>query len=261
MKKTAFAIVLAAGFAAPVLAQPAFEYQFVPLAGTPGMTVGDGFETTASSVSFWFQARARNAVGANNFGIVRVGNGFTPSSLSLTGPATIARGNANLSGTRRGRTTGLRFTGTSGGDFELAAANAPAQINPNANQGNENGFWTPTVINRWDAYQGFQRASLFDADDNYVNPYGTPITNGAFTEWLNIYAVTVNFTAFGTSTVTGFAWGNLGRTTTIVGSNTIIDLLVAPVSSTASIRVTQIPAPGAAALLGLGVLAAGRRRR
>jgi uncharacterized protein (TIGR03382 family) len=212
-------------------------------------------------VSFWFQARGRNAANANNFGIVRVGNGTTPSSISLTGPATIARGNANSAGTRRGRTTALRFTGTSGGDFELATGNAPSQTNPNANQGNENGFWTPTAINRWDAYQGFQRANMEDADGNYVNPYGTPIRDGSFTAWTNIYAITVNFTSFGDANVTGFAWGNLGATTTIVGSNTIIDLLASPLSGTATQGIRYIPTPGAAALLGLGALAVGRRRR
>jgi MYXO-CTERM domain-containing protein len=263
MNRIAFALI-AASLAGSAVAQTSFEYRLVlNTNGTAGAAAaGNNFTTSNTTISFWLQARAARQ-GGDNFGIIRVGLGPTPADITISGDATIARGNANSTGSRRGRVTSFRFTGTSGGAFEATTGNAPTQTNPNANQGNENGFWTPQAINRWDAYLGFQRPNQEDDEGNYVNPWGAPITDGSFTPWQNIYAFTVNTTNVANNVVpvSARAWGNIGVTTQIVGSNTNIDALTTPVFQTLTGSVTFVPTPGAAALLGLGALAAGRRRR
>ncbi len=268
MNRIAFALMAAAA-TGTAMAQATFEFRLIPNTLPTGMLAAtqtpgvNNFETSNTVASFWLQARGARPAGQTNFGIIRVGLGPTPAFITLTGDGTIARGGANASATRRGRVTNLRFTGTSGGAFEVATGNAPTQVNPNANQGNENGFWTASAINRFDAYIGFQRANLEDSDGAYVNPWGAPIVDGSFGAWTNIYAFEVRTTNLANNVVgvNARAWGNLGAQTQIVGSNTNIDALLTPVLQTLTGSVTFVPTPGAAALLGLGMLAAGRRRR
>jgi MYXO-CTERM domain-containing protein len=257
MKAIGIAAVVAAA-AGSALAQATFELQIVPIG--VGATGSNGAYTTSNStVSFWLQARVARPAGQNNYGVVRVGPGTTPSSIALAGDASIARGTVNA--TRRGRANPFRGSGTSGGAFENATGNAPTQVS-SSNQGNENGFWTASSLTRWDAYRGFQLDND-DADGNYLNPWGDPRTDGSFTPWVNIYAFSVNTTNLQNNLVniSIFASANVGVAVQTQGSNDVIDLLASPVNVSGAGSVLFTPTPGAAALLGLGALAAGRRRR
>jgi MYXO-CTERM domain-containing protein len=257
VKNAAIAIVLAAGIAAPAMAQTVVELRFEPVAGSIGSDVGGVWTTTASTVTFWMQARASRQ-GGDNFGVIRVSNGATaPSSISVNGVGNIARGTVNA--TRRGRSNAFRAAGTSGGAQEGATGNAAGQSGE-TNPGNENGFWTATSLTRFDAYRGFQAANQ-DADGNPLTPWGAAITDGSFTAWTNVYAVTVNATAFGNSTISAAAFANIGIAVQAVGSNDVINLLPSPVATSGSRAISFVPTPAAAALLGLGGLVAGRRRR
>lgn len=131
----------------------------------------------------------------------------------------------------------------------------------------------------FDAYVGATRSGIDDGDGNLVNPWNVngaagsltaaPVPNGQFSPWANLYRFVV---------ILDGATNNVQRTITLdsaaqlngsvqaaetsPGSGSYA-MQVGPASQASAQYsfVWGVPTPGAAALMGMGMLAAGRRRR
>lgn len=296
MSKFAIAIVAAAGLAGAAFGQtPAtsanYEIQLVPAASS-GLTSAGG-STADTTIRFVVQARATTPAGTTNYGINRWSTG------SITGPAgSVVTRASSSSATAFGR---FRPTGNGGAQnfarFQAAgifsgstntdatSGSTPSNNSTPGNAGNVNGVVSGNSITSIDAYRGFAWTALtapldengdptFAPGDALSNPWGGasvpnsiggPNTSGTPGAWQNLYAFTVSGLGLGSQTITlGGALNIASSISFQAGSWTFNQLSAVTFVSTlagSTYNFTVIPTPGAAALLGLGGLAAARRRR
>lgn len=280
-KSIVLAVLSAAGLASIASAQYTFEMRLIPdgAAGAPTGTWSMFPEgATATRIGFWLQARVSQSSG-QNWGIGRFSAPPAPNCdfITVTDSAgsTLQRGTVNTSGTQHGRGAGFRTGGSNVG----ATGNSGTSAAFPGPTGNENGGIDSagTRIYGMDAYVGSTRSGLDDGDGNLVNPWNVnggassltaaPIANGTFSPWANLFRVWLVPTNSGTMrTITISAAGQLNGTVqaaeTSPGSGSWAMQLGPAFQGTAQYSFSYgIPTPGAAALMGMGMLAAGRRRR
>lgn len=270
--------IVAAGVAMPALAQYTYEFRIIADgdAGAPtGAWAQQPLSTTATAIGFWLQARVSQTTGTN-YGIGRVTSPAVPgvSFLTVTDAtgSQLNRGAINGTATQHGRGAGFRSGGVNVGAAGNAAGSGafPSTTN-NQNGGLDSGN---TRIYGFDAYVGATRTGTLDPDTGEsINPWGVngSATAGSvasgFSPWANIYRFVVlptNSNSQRVITLNANAQlnGTLGAQETSPGSNSWALQLAPGVTRTAQYSFNYgIPTPGAAALLGLGGLAAARRRR
>lgn len=282
-------IVMAAGLAASAQAQTQWTFEMRLIAdGTAGAPTGVGTAynignpaaVTASRVGFWLQARV-SQTGGQNWGITRASlpSGGGTSFITLSDPAagsSLSRGTVNSANSNYGRGTGFRSGGTATGQTGNAAGSAPYPSGTNNNNGGLDNGGSGAVMTRvygFDAYVGATRNA--SDPDNIYNPWGVngaantsgadapSVPVGEFSPWANLYRVWVDITAFDGRTVTLNASALLNGSvqTSDVGGGLFPMQLSPGQTLSASTTFTVTPTPGAAAMLGLGGLAAMRRRR
>jgi MYXO-CTERM domain-containing protein len=252
---------------APALAQLQFGLQITQRSQS---FAADG----SGQVLFALEARALATTG-DNFGVTRVGPGGT--SLTTRSAITITTGAAgvrvgrdvNESGaTRRGRAEAFRFVDPRRGLnqpsslWEQQFANGPNQTSASLLAGNENGLVTNITGNRsivlFDSYGGFSRPELPSGG----NPWGPSIAPGTWSPWTVVYYFMVDVPA-GTavSELNLSAQASVGAGTTVrqLGTDWLINSSAQQLVTTS--LSTVVPTPAGAAVLALGGLVAGRRRR
>ena len=262
MSKCVIAIVAAAGLASAAFGQvrptsATYGFRLVPQGAASGLT--NGGSTTLTAITFVLQAQATTAAGTTNYGVHRMSSGTITAATS-----TLSRGLSNGTNWGRFRGPGLinnfaaqaAGTGSNSATGNAAALDLASNVNGRFNAGN-------TVLSQIDAWRGAQTASSDINGDPVANPFdATLVTDGSPSVWANLYSFTVlanaNASSAGAS-VTGFL--NIAAFYADVGGNWTSDLLAAPTQVSTSFNWNIIPTPGAAALLGLGGLAAARRRR
>jgi hypothetical protein len=251
---------------------------------------------TQTRVGFWLQARVSQTTG-QNWGVTRVSSpaGGGASQIALVDPAaaaSISRGTVNSGGSLFGRGIPYRNGGANSGNTGNTAGNAPFP----GGAGNENGGLDNggagalmTRIYGFDAYVGATRADTDadadgDVDDNgdgvpeqpwrvngaAANPSqdGTPFaSDGTFAPWANVYRFYVDITNFNSVrnivlNAAGLVNGAIQASPTSQGGATYaMQLSAGQVIQAPALTLHVTPTPGAAAVLGLGGLAAMRRRR
>lgn len=289
MRNVALSVLAVAGaigaFNAAASAQYTFEMRLIPDGATGAPTglgteypIGDPGAVTATRIGFWLQARVAQTLN-QNWGIARFSR---PSAAQGGGEAfirvtdglnamSISRGTVNASDTLFGRGVGYR--------------NGPNGNTNNTNTGNagvnfENGRLdatgpegTATMITNIDDYVGSTRTGA-------TNPWGVNggaasaawPSDGTFAPWANLYRVWIDIYDFTNRSVTIDARGLLNGTvqTQNIGGDLWpmqVNVPAGQVASSIYILTTSefsfniVPTPGAAAVLGLGGLAALRRRR
>lgn len=298
IKNVAMAAIAAAGLSAVAQAQIdyTFELRLIPdgAAGAPsGAWAQYPHSATATRIGFWVQARVMQDSG-ENWGIGRFTAPPSPNCDFITvtdsaGGTTLQRGQINTSTTnpRHGRslpyTNGGLNIGATGNDAGSAAF--PGVTN------NENGAFDSgnTRLYGMDAYVGGTRTSptgVFDVNTgNPVNPWGVngatpsfpdpdnataanPVPTGEWSPWASLYRIWVVPTITNgqrgiTLTVSGQLNGTVQAAPSATGgSNWAMQLGAGEtMSTTYTFNYGIVPTPGAAALVGMGVLVAGRRRR
>lgn len=283
-------IVAAAGLVASAQAQVqyTFEMRLVPdgIAGAPTgigteFNIGNPAAVQASRIGFWLQARV-SQTGGQNWGITRASSapgGTSASFISVSDSAaasSLSRGTTNSGNSNYGRGAGFRSGGSATGQTGNAAGSLPFPSGTgNQNGGLDNGGAGAmmTRVYGFDAYVGATRNS---ADpDNPTNPWGVngattgptvgnPVPAGEFSAWANLYRVWIDVGSLTTErdvVLTASAMLNGANQTQDVGGGTWPMQLGAGQIMTASYTFHVAPTPGAAAMLGLGGLAAMRRRR
>lgn len=270
--------IVAAGVAMPALAQYTIEFRIIADgdAGAPtGTWAQQPLSTTATAIGFWLQARVSQTTGTN-FGIGRMTSPAVPGVSLLTVTDAVGsqmnRGAINAAGTQHGRGQGYRSGGVNvGAAGNAAGAGAFPSTTNNQNGGLDSGN---TRIWGFDAYAGATRTGIDDGDGGTTNPWGingsaTPgsVPLGEFSNWANLYRFVVlptnsNSERVITLNATAQLNGTIGSQETSPGSGSWALQLAPGVTRSAQYSFTYgIPTPGAAALLGLGGLAAARRRR
>lgn len=294
-------IVMAAGLAASAQAQYQFEMRLVadgidgsggPSAATT-FNIGNPAAVTASRIGFWLQARVSQTTG-QNWGITRASSpaGGGASQITVTdvgGSAAISRGAVNSGGSLFGRGVGYRNGGANSGNTGNTAGNAAFP----GGAGNENGGLDNggagalmTRIYGFDAYVGATRAdtdfdSDGDVDDNGdglpenpwgvngashpMNVSGTPV-DGGMSPWANLYRFYIDIGSFATErdivlNASALLNGAIQAAATSPGGATYAMQLSPGQTVQGAYTFHVVPTPGAAAVLGLGGLAAMRRRR
>ena len=249
----------------------------------PGTTynIGDPAAVTATRIGFWLQARVSQTTG-QNWGIVRAtspAGGTSASFISVSDPvanAMLTRGSTNGLNTNFGRGSGYRNGGGPTGQTGNDAASVPFPGSTgNLNGGLDNGG-AGVVTTRafaFDAYVGSTRAAANPDEPsqpwnvNGAQGSGAPVAAGEFSPWANLYRVWIDVSS------------NAGRVV-VVNASALLNgaLQAAPTDASqaswamqiavdngvvggASYTFQVVPTPGAAAMLGLGGLAAMRRRR
>jgi hypothetical protein len=291
------AAVAACGLASSAFAQtntndPAgYHFEFRIIAdGDIGAPIGPGtimpLTPIATQIGFWVQARVVQTTN-ENWGITRVSPPAAPetSFLNVTDSvgSTINRGSTNATDTNFGRGTGYR----NGGPSNASLANTPSGNDPGSVAfpgitNNQNGAIDSgsTRIYSFDAYVGSTRNPV--SSDDPTNPWrvngaanggnpaaGAPVPSDGVTysPWASVYRFTVlptNVNSPRAITLTAFAMvqGAIGVHPTDASLSSYAMEVGPGRSMTATYTFTWgIPTPGAAALMGMGMIAAGRRRR
>lgn len=289
-------IVAAAGLVASAQAQTQYTFQMRLIAdgdaGAPtglgtAYNIGDASNVQASRIGFWLQARV-SQTGGQNWGVQRASSpagGTSASFISVSDPAgssALSRGSVNAANNQYGRGAGYRNGGTSTGNTGNAAGSLPFPSGTNNQNGGLDNGGAGAVTTRvygFDAYTGSIRSDPdADGDGTYHNPWNvngttnpdiansdpTPVALGTFSPWANLYRVWIDvgaLTSVRTVTLNASALLNGSAQTQDVGGGSFPMQLGAGQTLTASYTFTVAPTPGAAAMLGLGGLAAMRRRR
>lgn len=302
MKNVLAGIVMAAGLAAPALAQAVPTYSINTRWVVDG-TAGSSSATAATSISLTLQGQAvfNGSFPASsgstiyaNYGIFSLG--FGPAGP--TAPSTIVR-NAVTPGLTLGLERGNWGSYTSNGDTTqdppvdpvtvgpLRGA-APGNFNANGNGGTGSftrGFrffsGTSAALNNptGNGNSGDNANGRFDASNNLtdfnllrddfqsgVRQFRDTATAVANQVWFSLYRITLTsnqpiyLDPQGVNTVTFNGFLRAGVSTQLVGSSYTMNGGDS-VSSSVIGRFSPVPTPGAAAVLGLAGLAAGRRRR
>lgn len=288
MRTTARLILTLAGAAiatATASAQYTFEMRLIPdgVAGAPtGLgtqyPIGNPSAVTATRIGFWLQARVAQTLN-QNWGIDRfsrpaAAQGGGEAFIRVTDPANamaISRGTVDAANTLYGRGVGYRF-GPNGDTNNTNAANTGTNF--------ENGHLdatgpegAATMIYNIDDYMGPTRTGAANPWGVNGGTGGVPWpSNGTFAPWANLYRVWIDIYDFSARSVTIDARGLLNGTvqTQNIGNNLWPMQTNVPAGqvatsvytlTTSQFNFTIIPTPGAAAMLGLGGLAALRRRR
>ena len=282
-------IVMAAGLAASAQAQTAWTFEMRLIAdgdaGAPtgpgtAFNIGNAASVTASRIGFWLQARV-SQTGGQNWGITRASlpAGGGTSFITMTDPAagsSLSRGSVNAANTNWGRGTGFRSGGAATGQTGNAAGSAAFPSGTNNNNGglDNGGSGSATMrVYGFDAYVGSTRNA--SDPDNIYNPWGVNgagntsgadapfVPVGEFSPWANLYRIWVDISAFDGRAVVLNASALLNGSvqTSDVGGGLYPMQLSPGQTLTAAYTFTVTPTPGAAAMLGLGGLAAMRRRR
>lgn len=283
-------IVLAAGLAASAQGQVQHTFEMRLIAdGTAGApsglgtaySIGNPAAVTASRIGFWLQARVMQTGGGDNWGITRASlpAGGGTSFITLNDPAagsSLSRGTISSSNTTFGRGNGYRSGGTATGQTGNAAGSAAFPSGTNNNNGGLDNGGSGALMTRiygFDAYVGATRNAV--DPDNIYNPWGVngasnntgaaidPVAQGTFSPWANLYRVWVDIASFSGRTVVinASALLNGSMQTSDVGGGLFPMQLSPGQTLSTSTTFTVVPTPGAAAMLGLGGLAALRRRR
>lgn len=250
----------------------------------PGSTfaIGDAGNVTATRIGFWLQARVSQTAN-QNWGIVRASSpaGGTSASFiavtdSVAGGSMLTRGTTNSNNTNFGRGTGYRNGGAGTGQTGNNAGNAPFPGSTgNENGGLDNGGAGAVTrrVYAFDAYVGSTRPAPNPDEPsqpwnvNGAQGAGSPVADGQFSPWANLYRVWVDITNNSARTVTVTASALLNGAiqaapTDASQASWAMQIAVNNgVVGTASYSFNVVPTPGAAAMLGLGGLAALRRRR
>jgi len=251
--------------------------------------------TTATRIGFWVQARVMQD-GGQNWGIGRFSAPPSPNCDFITvtdaaGGTTLQRGQINVATAatpQNGRGAGYRTGGLNvGATGNASGAAAFPGVTNNENGSFDNGS---ARIYGMDAYVGDTRADTDgdldgdlddDGDGLPENPWrvngaatpngattsGTPVALNTWSPWANLYRVWVVPTNSGSErTITLNVSGQLNGTvqaapTAQAGSNFALQLGAGQTLSAQYAFTYGIPTPGAAALMGVGMVAAGRRRR
>jgi hypothetical protein len=281
--KTVIALAVA-GLAASAVAQTnnlSYELRLLGDSVNNGDTVS--LPSSGGVVSFWLQARVRaNTVAANtsNFGVGRATNGpagQTPAFISVTDSVAdtrLARGQVAADGGAGFALTGRGPLHRAGGPVDDLTDDAWHSATQNGTGG---ALFPSATGNQFGAFdQGGDRIYGFDA---YIGPSRSGATNpwvgnfpatalGQFSPWANLYRVDVLVSGNSARSVTVNAAAFLSMFTRAqnIGGGTWLANLTSPTTGAASVTAPAvtfnvIPTPGAAALVGLGALAAGRRRR
>lgn len=251
----------------------------------------------------WGIGRA-TAPAAPNCDFITVTDGAAIGSTTLNRGRTSTAASTGTS-IHTGRGAGY----TSGGLRSSVANGVISQDTPTGNNGNNTGANTnaglmpaafPGVTNAengafdsagdriygFDAYVGGTRTGLLDGDGSpTINPWNvngaagtvgdgtgaTPVANGVFSPWANLYrfnvildGATVNTQRTITLNSSAQLNGTVQAAETSPGSGSFAMQLASPgtvMSTQYSFVWGNVPTPGAAALMGMGMLAAGRRRR
>jgi MYXO-CTERM domain-containing protein len=251
---------------------------------------------TATQIGFWIQARVAQTIN-ENWGIVRVSAPAAPNTsfISMNDPANSAdlnRGGVNNTGSVRGRGIGYQTGGANNSaTANLAGSAAFPGVTLNENGALDGSGGHLNRIYSFDAYVDGTRVdpdadSDGDRDDDgdgfAENPWGvngathagdisgTPLaSDGQFSPWANIYRFYVLPTGVNTQrTITLDAYaqiqGAIQAAPTQTGSSSFA-MQVGPGRSMFAQQYSfvwgNVPTPGAASLMGLGMLAAARRRR
>lgn len=289
-KSIVMAVLSAAGIAASALGQngqqtptgnPAgyvFEFRIVADsdAGAPsGVWTNHGLSNTATQIGFWLQARVAQTVN-QNWGIVRVTPPAVPEtstiSVSDSAGSSMQRAHSGNVGAnpRYGRGAGYRNGGSNTGPTGNSGTSQPF---PSA-VGNENGGIDSggARIYNFDAFVGGQRTGDGDPDNN---PWGINggaqsaphPSDGTFSPWASVYHFDLfptNVLTQRTITITAFAQIQGARAVEATDDSFVNwAMRVGPGRNMFAEYSFQygIPTPGAAALMGLGMLAGARRRR
>jgi hypothetical protein len=267
-----------------------FEFRLIPdgTAGAPAgpgsvANIGDPAAVTATRIGFWLQARVAQTSG-ENWGVVRASSpagGTAASFISVSDPSgasSLSRGSVNAANTNFGRGSGYRNGGTNTANTGNNAGNSPFP----GSTGNENGGLDNggagalmTRVYAFDSYVGATRNAANPDDPsqpwnvNGALGAGAPVpSDGTFSPWASVYRVWVdvtNFNAVRDITVSASALLNgalqAAPTDPSQGSWAMQIAVNNGVVANASYVFHVVPTPGAAAMLGLGGLAAMRRRR
>jgi hypothetical protein len=286
--KSAIALAVTCLAASAMAQSNDFDYdlRIVEINGAVG-NGGDVLLPAAGGVvSFWLQGRTTaNSLAPNrsNFGIGRISagpTGQTPAFIRVTDSVAetrLGRGSIGASGT--GANAGVPLTGR--GPLFRTGGTSDSVVSPwhSATQngtggrpfpsgtGNEMGVFDQDGdrLHGFDCYGGFQR---FGADNAFVAAGFTPNSLGETSVWYNLYRFDV------------LVSGNTGRSVTLnaagyvaafvafreISAGVWVSNVTGPAAGSESaiapaFTFNVIPSPGAAALMGLGALAAGRRRR
>lgn len=213
--------------------------------------------------------------------------GRTSASVTATGLHT-GRGAGYTSGGLRSSTTNgsISQDTATGNNGNNSGANTNAAQMPAAFPGvtnAENGAFDNAGdrIYGFDCYVGATRSALDDGEGNLVNPWNvngtapsltaTPVPNGEFSPWASLYRFVVILDGSTVNTQRTIVLnstvqlnGTLQAAETSPGSGNWAMQLANPgtvMSAQYSFVWGNVPTPGAAALMGMGMLAAGRRRR
>ncbi|MDP1661716.1 MAG: hypothetical protein Q8L55_07355 [Phycisphaerales bacterium] len=270
---------------ASVSAQYTFEMRLIPdgVAGAPtgpGSTynIGNPNAVTATRIGFWLQARVAQTLnqnwGINRFSRPAASQGGGEAFIQVTDPAngiTISRGTVDAAGTLFGRGDGYR-NGPGGNTNNTNTGTTGTNLENGALDGSGPGGG-PTRIYAIDAYMGASR-------NGTANPWGVnggpagPVwpSNGTFAPWANLYRFWIDISDFSPRTVTIDARGllngtvqtqNIGGGFWLMQTNVPAGQVASSIYelTTSSFNFHFVPTPAAAAALGLGGLAALRRRR
>jgi MYXO-CTERM domain-containing protein len=250
----------------------------------PGTTynIGNVGNITATRIGFWLQARVAQTAN-QNWGVVRASSpagGTSASFIAVTdavaGGSVLTRGSTNAANTNFGRGFGYRSGGASTGQTGNVSGNAPFPHSPGNENGGLDNSGAGAVTRRVYAFDCYVGSSRLPADpDNPTNPWnvngasgaGSAVpSNGTFSPWANLYRVWLDITNTTQREIIVTATALLNgavQTAPIDASQQSWAMQVAVengVVATASYRL-GMPTPGAATVLGLGGLAAMRRRR
>jgi uncharacterized protein (TIGR03382 family) len=293
---TLAAFVVAVGTASALAQNYTFQMRLIPDTdpASPGGPTAALTYTGASRIGFWLQARVSQTSG-ENWGITRASSpaGNNASFISIADPAnatSLGRGAVNTGGTLFGRGLPYRNGGANSGQTgNIAGSTAFPSSSGNENGALDNGGagFLATRLYGFDSYVGATRAdtdfdSDGDVDDNgdgtpenpwgvnggshAANVSGTPWpSDGTFAPWANLYRFYVDIGSLANGRVitvnaSALLNGAIQAAPTSEGGSTYAMQLSAGQALTTSFTI-NVPTPGAAAVLGLGGLALGRRRR
>jgi hypothetical protein len=286
-------IVAAAGIAASANAQTSgaytFEMRLIPdgAAGAPAgpgstFNIGNPAAVTATRIGFWLQARVSQTAG-ENWGIVRASSpaGGTAASFvavtdAVAGGSVLTRGSVNAANTNFGRGSGYRNGGAPTGQTGNNAGNSPFPGSTgNENGGLDNGGAGPVTrrVYAFDAYVGSTRPAPNPDEPsqpwnvNGAQGAGSPVAQGTFSPWASLYRVWIDIPTNSERDVVVSASALLNGAlqaapTDASQASWAMQIAVDNgVVANATYTFHVVPTPGAAAMLGLGGLAAIRRRR
>lgn len=293
-------IVAVAGIAASAQAQYTFEMRMVAdgMEGAPtpsavhpnnwaAYPIGDVNNVTVSRIGFWLQARVSQTSG-ENWGVVRGTSptgGTSASFITVSDPvgaSSMSRGQVGNQGTAQnptpiyGRGVGYRSGGTPSGSTGNVSGSVPfpgSTGNLNGGLDNNGSGVNMTRLYAFDAFVGGTRNGDGDPSNNPWNVNGAPGQGdpyplGQFSDWNNMVHIWIDVGSLDTVrtvTLNALALLNgalLAEPTDDSATSWAMRIAVNNGSvQTAAFSFRVAPTPGAAAMLGLGGLAAMRRRR